>query len=295
LLAAYPAAWAHPGVGIVRDARGSVFFTDLKQVWRIAPDDSVSVAVPGVHSHELCLDAQDNLYGEHLWYEGDATGRWGHRVWRRGPDGSVADVIPTREGFLRDYSFVRDRAGTMYWADRGEATVIRRRTPGGPVVVHAAGGFRDVGWMAASPDGVLFLIDAGDLRRVAPDGTVTTLAARLSAVTPPPQAASGRHYHMGLWTDGSGAVYVAVAGEGLVLRVGPGGTATTAARSPRGWAPSGGLVDPDGSLWLLEYSTGLFRPSEVRVRRVDRGGAERVFEARQAGPDPEERGAGRPR
>jgi hypothetical protein len=61
---------AHPGVGIVQDSRGNVFLTDLKQVWKIAPDGQRSVAVPNVHTHELILDKDDNLYGEHLWYEG---------------------------------------------------------------------------------------------------------------------------------------------------------------------------------------------------------------------------------
>ncbi len=46
-------AFAHPGVGIVIDSRGNVFYTDLRQVWRIAADGSKSVAVLNVHSHEL--------------------------------------------------------------------------------------------------------------------------------------------------------------------------------------------------------------------------------------------------
>ena len=77
LLLAEAAAEAHPGVGIVQDRRGNVFFTDLKRVWRITADGRMSVWVPDVHTHELCLDAEDNLYGEHLWGEG---GGWRHRV-----------------------------------------------------------------------------------------------------------------------------------------------------------------------------------------------------------------------
>src|SRR5262245_49664858 len=94
---------AHPGVGIVEDSRGNVYFTDLKQVWRIAPDGRMSLAVPAVHTHELCLDGDDALYGEHLWGEG---GLWRHRVWRLSRDGKLDDVVPQREGLLSDYSFV---------------------------------------------------------------------------------------------------------------------------------------------------------------------------------------------
>ena len=264
---------AHPGVGIVQDHRGNVFFTDLEQVWKITPDGRKSVAVPNVHTHELCLDLQDNLYGEHLWYEGDATKKWGHRVWRLQPDGTRTDVIPAREGFLLDYSFVRDRDGNMYWADRGERTVIKKRSPDGRITVHATANFRDVRWMTAQPDGTLFLIDHGDLRRIAPDGKVTTIVTRLSARKPPPAAVTERHYHMGLWPDAGGNVYVAVAGERLVLKVQTDGTTKVAARSSWGWAPSGGLFDRNGNLWLLEHNL----INKVRVRRIDRSGQERIF------------------
>ena len=35
------------------------------------------MVIPNVHTHELYLDIGDTLYGEHLWYEGDRTGKWG--------------------------------------------------------------------------------------------------------------------------------------------------------------------------------------------------------------------------
>ena len=116
---------AHPGIGIVRDSKGNVFFTDLKHVWKLTPGGTKSIAVHDVHTHELWIDTDDNLYGEHLWYEGDATGKWGHRVWKLAPNGTLTDIIPSRRGFrddYRDFFFVRDKYGAMYWADRGDTT-----------------------------------------------------------------------------------------------------------------------------------------------------------------------------
>jgi hypothetical protein len=272
LLLAATTARAHPGVGIVEDSRGNIFFTDTKQVWMVAPDGKQSVAVAGVHTHELCLDAADRLHGEHLWYEGGAAQRWKHRVWRRQPDGTVSEVIPEREGFLRDYSFVRDREGSMYWADRGGETAIKKRSPDGKITTHADG-LRAVGWMTATPDGTLFLIDGGDLRRVSPDGKVTTVAARLSGHPVPPAEVSEPNYHLGLWSDGKGNVYVAVARERLVLQVESGGKTRVVARTTEPWSPSGGLHDRHGNLWLLEYDLN----NTVRARRIDREGGERVF------------------
>jgi sugar lactone lactonase YvrE len=273
LMLAGAAAQAHPGVGIVKDSRGNLFYTDTKQVWKIAPDGKKSVAVPNVHTHELRLDAEDNLYGEHLWYEGEATKKWGHRVWCLKRDGTLVDVIPAREGFLRDYSFLRDRAGNMYWADRGAQTVIKKRSPDGKINTHATADFRQVTWITVTPDGVLFLIDGGDLRRVAPDGKVSTVAVKLSERKPAPAEAANLNYHMGLWTDDEGNVYVAVARERLVLKARGAGASVVVARSRGGWSPSGGVFDRDGTLWLLEYSS----TNAQRVRRIARDGSERFF------------------
>jgi len=263
-LAAVGVAQGHPGVGIVEDASGNIFYTDLKQVWKITPSGEKTVAVPGVHTHELCLDGDGNLYGEHLWYEGDATKKWGHRLWRLHKDGTLSDVFPAREGFLNDYSFVRDGNGNMYWVDFHDRKRINKRTPDGKIATHATAEFRDPRWMTARPDGTLLLIDRGDLVRVTHEGKVATIAAKLSEHKPPPSRVSDRHYHMGLWTDAKGSVYVAVAGEKLVLRVEANGSTSVAGRSPDGWAPSGGMFSKDGALWLLEYD----RSNAVRARRI---------------------------
>ena len=264
---------AHPGVGIVEDSAGNIFYTDLAKVWRIAQDGTRSIAVPGVHTHELCLDAEDTLYGEHLWYEGDATKTWGHRVWKRTKDGVVRDVIPAREGFLTDYSFVRDRAGVMYWADRGPKTVVKKRTLDGTIAVHATGPFRDIRWMTVTPEGVVYLVDSGRLVRIEVDGRVSTVVAALSERKPPPAKVSDPHYQGGLWTGARGSVYVAVSQERLVLEVRPGGSTRVVARSPLLWAPYGGMIDRQGNLWVLETSV----INAVHVRRLGKDGKERLY------------------
>jgi sugar lactone lactonase YvrE len=267
-------AQAHPGVGIVADSRGNVFFTDLKQVWKITPDGKLTVAVPDVHSHELCLDAKENLYGEHYWHDSQ-TKKWMRRVWCLKSDGGLTEILTAREGYLRDYGFVRDRMGNMYWLDRGETLVLKRRSPDGTSTPHGAAALHNAEWMTVATDGTLFLMDGGDLRRVSPDGKVTTVAARLSDMEIPPVGVSERNYHMGLWTDADGKVYVAVARERLVLRLEPGGKPEVVARSQEPWSPSGGTFDHDGKLWLLEYDSR----NAVRARRIDREGRERIFPA----------------
>lgn len=281
-------AWAHPGVGIVMDARGNVFYTDLKKVWKIAPHGKKTIAVPDVHTHELYLDAEDNLYGEHLWYEGEATNRWGHYLWRLSAAGKL-EKTPPRQGFRTDHSFVRDRAGNMYWYSSGPPPAIVRRAPDGRTVRLAVNaGYRSVRWITAAPDGTVYFTDDGDLRRVAPDGSIATLARNLherrrslsqlhvwlvGRLLDRLRGVNDLHNLMGVWLDAQGRVYVAVNGGGLVKRVDPQGRVEVMARSPMPWAPTGGLVAPSGDLWLLEYSL----TNAARVRRVGTDGNERVY------------------
>lgn len=262
LLATAAPAWAHPGVGIVMDPRGNVFYTDLQHVWRIAPDGRKSIAVRDVHTHELSMDGAGNLFGEDSEYLGGD--RWRHRIWRRAPDGRVTDVIPWRDGFWPEYGFVRDREGGMYWVYCPEQRCVIRKRGGDGRVTTVAPGVRwgtRINWLAARPDGSLIVVDGRDLRRIDRGGRLSTLARNVGEMM------------MGMWVDAQNHVYVAVYGARAVARVAPDGRVTTVARTPAPWAPSGVLVAPNGDLWLLEYSTS----NEARVRRVARDGRITVF------------------
>jgi len=265
---------AHPGVGIVMDRQGNVYYTDLTQVWKIAPDGSRSIAVKNVHTHELCLDADGNLYGEHLWYEGEKIDRWGHRVWRLGVDGKLQDVLPAQEGFRKNYSFVRDATGNMYWSEGDGPVEIRKRAPDGVIsTVGKCASCRGGGWMAAAPQGAVLFLDLGDLRRMAPDGVLSTVAKHLESRSLTQLQVGDRHLVMGLWTDRDGNAYVAVYGARQVKRIDRAGRVKIVASSSFPWSPTGGLVADNGDLWLLEYSL----TNNARVRRIRKDGSEKIF------------------
>jgi hypothetical protein len=153
----------------------------------------------------------------------------------------------------------------MYWADRGDKTVIKKRAPDGTITVHAAGPFSDVRWMTAAPDGIVYLVDGVRLLRLALDGSATTLVPTLTEKRPPFQG--------GLWPGVDGTVYVAVPDERLVYEVSKNGRRRVAARSSLLWVAYGGLLDRQGRLWLLETSM----INAVRVRRIDKNGKETVY------------------
>lgn len=256
-LAAARPARAHPGMGIVRDAQGNVFYTDLERVWRIAPDGRKSVAVPDVHTHELMLDEAGNLYGEDSRYMGGE--RWRTRVWRRSPDGRVGDVAPWREGFWRAHGLTRDaRGGTYLMTCPERRCTLSRCAPDGRIsVVAGPSAFaHQVNAFAATASGAVVVVHGADIARVEPTGRLTVLARGL-----------GRQL-MGLAPQPDGSVLVAAWGDAAVKRVAADGRVSVVARSATPWAPSGVTRAPDGTLWLLETSTA----NAVRVRRVTNDG-----------------------
>lgn len=267
-------ARAHPGVGIVMDAGGNVYYTDLSQVWRISPAGAKSIVVRNVHTHELCLDSAGSLYGEHLWYEGEKTDKWGHRIWRLDPDGKLSDVVPAREGFRTSYGLVRDGADNMYWQEGDVPVIIRRRAPDGSVSqVGSCASCRGGGWMTATAGGTIYFLDTDDLRKMTSGGHLSTVAKHLGSRSLTQPQVGERHRVMGIWTDAAGNAYAAVYASREVKRIDAQGRVEVVSTSRFPWSPTGGLSAPDGALWILECSVS----NAVRVCRVARDGRETIY------------------
>ncbi len=260
---------AHPGIGIVKDSKGNIYYTDLKQVWKLSPDGNNTLAVRNVHTHELYVDDKDDLYGEHLWYNGERLDTWGHYVWCLRNTGKLDTIISPREGFLEDYSFVRDRIGNMYWVSRGPISKFSKKTADGNISTIAEGKFKDIRWMHAKEDGTVFFVDLADLYRIDPAGRVQLLAKDLddkTAAHAPLAYASRKHNVFGIWTDNAENVYTAVLSGQVVKKITPQGKISIIAYSLSPWSPVGGVFDDTGDLWLLEYGP----TNDVRVRKISK-------------------------
>ncbi|HWS86917.1 MAG TPA: hypothetical protein VN282_08125 [Pyrinomonadaceae bacterium] len=251
-------ASAHPATGIVVDARGRVYFSDLENIRRLEPDGRLSIFRPGVrgrHVHELSIDRDGNVYGGNSSWR-DAEGNTFHveqnrhtnvetRILKRTPRGEVSTL-----------------AGGAYGHADGRGTRAR---------------FRSVGGLAFGPDGSLYVTDAGDLRRVSPDGEVKTLATGLEEQFPD-DARAGYGGLMGLAVDAGGNVYVADYGRRRVLKVAADGKVERVVRAEAPWSPAGVALTGDGRVLILEVG---FTPPNVlegpRVRELSPDGSLKVL------------------
>jgi hypothetical protein len=125
-----------------------------------------------------------------------------------GVQGTV-DGPGTRARFSEPFGIAAAPDGTLYVADAGHADLIRRISPDGQVST-LAGGFRTPSGVALASDGTLYVADTGHhaIRRVMPDGQVTTLAGDGT-----PGYADGP----GAQARFNGPIGVAVAPDGRVL------------------------------------------------------------------------------
>ena len=263
---------AHPSVSIVMDSKGNVYYSDLKQVWKIASGKK-SIVVPGVHSHELFLDEADNLFGEHLWFNGEKANTWSHYVWKLSPNGKIEKVFPETVGFPKEYSFIRDKIGNMFLADRDNKCqkVIRIGKNGAKTKLGDAC-MENIRWMACTPDGVVYLVDLHDLKEIDLQGHVTNIAESLPDKKMF-QFVDPTHYLSGISLDKELNIYVADYSGRQVKKISKSKQVTVIAETKLPWSPTGSLVAPNGDFWLLENSM----TNDVRVEQIRRDGRRIVY------------------
>ena len=269
--------YAHPGIGIVRDSKGNIFYTDLSHVWKISPKGDLSIAVKDIHTHELYIDDQDNLYGEHEWYNGERLDTWGNYVWRLSYDGCFEIVIPEVEGFLENNTLVRDSHGGSYWVDHTKDHDILNYTSIDNVNTQfSLHKFNDIRWMHYSHiTEALYLVDGLELKKIDNQGRYELISDDLKEDSKAFGGVKDRHYIFGVWANSAKEVFVAVYGAAKVKKIDTDGKIMTLYESEDSWSPCGGLVSPNGTHWILEFS----RRNKTRVVRLDEDGNYTIYSA----------------
>ena len=266
-------AAAHPPYGLVADSGGNLYFSDLRTVWRLGPDRRLELFRPPPadgHVHELFLAPDGAIEGDENGYR-PAGEKHFTAIWRRTPAGREEWVVPLTTEPPFGMGLPQDGAGRRYsaqWVSNDDRRLLLLRHS--PIRVEVLLGkealpaFRQrslasVGGMAFAPDGALVFADGPRLRRLAPDGRVSTLLdAGLSSSLRGVAAADGRFY-------------AADMGRKRVLAVTGEGAAHTVWRSAARWMPTA-VARAGDALFVLEAEDDPEHRSN-RVRLVEvRGG-----------------------
>ena len=220
------------------DGQGRVIFSEVvsNSVWRIGPGGELEKLVSGRHSHPIQLDGQGRLHGEHVTYDA-ATGQWSRSLWTLDSEGRLMEGAPS--------SGALERIADGFTLRQGRA------------------------W---APDGSLWVVDGARLRRIAPDGSVSTIGG-----DPLGGVDHGEHPRLlGVALRPGGGAFVADYDHHCVREVAPDGRVSVFFKSGLLWSPSG-VATAGGAVYVLEG-----RPERASAPLEALGPAVRV---RKVGPD----------
>ena len=170
----------------------------------------------------------------------------------------LPDTVPS---FFSPAGVAVDGGGNIYVADYGN-NLIRKITASGVVSTLAGSGnqgsinaggvlasFNQPTGIAVDAGGNVFVGDAGNdiIRKITPDGTVTTFAGSDSTGFADGPSATASFFHPeGITIDAAGNIYVADAGNNLIRKV-SGGTVSTVAGNKLGATPDNTFSNPTGT------------------------------------------------
>lgn len=307
--------------GMTRDAAGNFYVTDRKcSVRKISPAGEITVLAGSAYScgHSdgkgsdatfgmgitaLAVDATSNVFVAGP----DATIR------KITPEGVVSTVAGTANapgsadgaGSAARFGDVRsmavDGAGNIFVTDSGidgTAPSIRKITPSG-IVMKMAGGisygsadgqsgaasFYTLSGLAIDASGNLYTGDQGNhsIRKISPDGVVTTFAGQSTTQNPPdinpadgPAKSASFRQPVAMTIDGAGNIFVAEASPSLqfnaLRKISVNGTVSTIAGTFAGsgtadgigsmasfFTPHGLAIEANGKVWVADTGNQLIR------------------------------------
>ena len=272
LLVAATLAEAHPGTGIGVDQQGQVFFVDTGE---------------GVFK----VDARGNLSRQEgpafHWMTLDPSGSFSRT---RLPQGSTFEmtVVGRNPALIlsSDFPVMIGRDGALYLPEaggNGQLQVFRLSPKGDRSVLATlprsteSGPLRWLNGMATGPGGAIFYTEDKAVRRIDPQGRISTVAGtvrvpgceRIPGVGP-----ELGPYLRGLDVASGGTVFVAATGCGAVLRITPQGEVRPVLRTRSPWSPTSVAVAGQ-ELYVLEFlhtASDNRREWIPRVRKVSREG-----------------------
>jgi DNA-binding beta-propeller fold protein YncE len=297
-------SFAFPGhpAGLAVASDGTLFASDAtsRTIWRI--DDGggrvastrPSGGVPDATYAEMRVLSPEGLAmaSDGTLFVADASG---HRIWTVSPGGELHLLAGSASGyrdgpsgdalFRRPCDVAVGPDGTCYVADTGNHR-IRIIAPDGAVTTLAGsiydygegrgphGRFREPLALDVDHDGTCYVADTGNnaIRRITPDGEVTTLAG-----APPGGDRDGLGADVGLrWPTGlalgaDGDLWVADHGNGALRRIDHSGASTTHVRLSGRRFPVAVVSAPDGKVVVAAVVLDDVRRPQVCLISVGAG------------------------
>lgn len=206
-----------------------------------------------------------------------------------GPLGEIVKVGTNPTVLLSsDYPIAVGRDANLYYPSGAVGNLrLMKMTPSGlsslvaalPPTVNGAP-LPHIGGIVASADGSLYYTENGAIRKISPQGTVSTVVTVHARDHPPSIPATDEHpYLRGLALGSQTVMYVADSGDARLLKITPNGRINTVVQTQSPWAPTGvALFGRDA--YVLEYlhtARDVRRDWLPRLRKISSDGTSTII------------------
>ena len=280
-------------LGAVADLAGNLFIVDGGRIRKISPNGIINTVAGGgtdfpgdggpaikaqlSYPTSVAVDGAGNLF---------IADYGANRVRKVSPNGTIATVPGSSTINASPTGVAVDSAGNLYISDCCYNNRVRRVSPDGIITTVAGDGTpgpsgdnglatsAQLGYphgLAVDGAGNLFIADGGSVRKVAPSGTITTVAGNgQSDGDGGPATGAQLRSARGVAVDGAGNLLIADLFEGRVRKVSPTGIITTlVGTGTTGFSGDGGLstsaqlagptalaVDGAGNVYVADAGSG---------------------------------------
>lgn len=314
------ASFNHP-FGLAVDAVGNIYVADQgNSLIRKIDAATVVTTFAGSNGISGSTNGADTLatFNKPFGVAADAAGNiyvadaGNNRIRKIGTDGLISTFAGTGAAgaangtdtatFNSPLAVAADGSGNIYVADYGN-NLVRKIDATGVVSTLAGSGAPGADDGAASsatfnlPEGIavdasgnVYVADNGNnlIRKITPDGTVSTLAGSGAAgFANGTGKAASFNSPFGIAADGNGNIFVADAGNNMIRKITPAGVVTTFAGSGAKGAkdgpgvsatfntPSGVVIDAEGHVYVADENNNL-------IRKITTAGAVTILASRPA-------------
>ncbi len=305
-------AAAHPAPGIAVDSKENIYFVDYThdRIMAIAPDGTLSTFVDGAKDnrfsvpHHIFIDAADNLFV--------ASDRGG-KIWRFSTAAIGTQLYPPLDwsgiNFIGSGGdpFTVDTQGNIYGTNSRQhrfSQILRIDSRGlitslaGNTIGHADGkgdqaSFGELHHATMTTDpfastvaaSTLYLADTSCVRRIAPDGAVTTFAGSAERASKDGPASDARfNFISHLSWDAQHNLIVTDHGSASIRKIAPDGSVSTLPFNPNPKPthdiqpaapinPTGTAVAPSGNIYTIDYPGG----DSPRISRISPDGTSQIL------------------
>lgn len=205
----------------------------------------------------------------------------------RAPAPGSRPVIAANARFSYPVGIAADASGNLYVADTGNYTVRMISTDGVVTTIAGAAGekgnvdgaggaarFDHPTGVSADTDGNIYVIDSNAIRKIAPDGSVSTLAGMVAETGYADRKGAAALFYRpeGIAADSAGNLYVADTGNRAIRRISPAGEVSTLTK-----------IDQEAIHSIAVKGSRLYVGGENCMWRVDLSGNGGMVLARMGG------------